>query len=75
MLVLRMYNVGGILLNEFKGEDVKVMVGRFIEVYKRKGLKVNAKKSKAMVLGEEEGFDGARLEQLLEFLHLMRVLD
>ena len=30
-------------------------MGRFIEVYRRRGLKVNAGKSKAMLLGGEEG--------------------
>ena len=30
------------------------MVEHFLKVYKRRGLKVNADKSKVMVLGEEE---------------------
>ena len=34
------------------------MVGRFVEVCKRRGLKVNAGKSKVMVLGREEGLEG-----------------
>ena len=35
-------------------EDVKVRVGCFVEVCRRRGLKVNANKSKVMVLGGEE---------------------
>ena len=35
-------------------EDLRVMVGRFAEVCRRRGLKVNAGKSKVMVLGGEE---------------------
>ena len=31
-------------------EDLRVMVGRFAEVCRRRGLKVNASKSKVMVL-------------------------
>ena len=37
-------------------EDLKVMVGHFVGVCKRSGLKVNADKSKVMVLGREEGW-------------------
>ena len=32
-------------------KDLKVMVGRFVEVCRRRGLKVNAGKNKVMVLG------------------------
>ena len=35
-------------------EDLRAMVGRFVEVCRR-GLKVNAGKSKVMVLGGEVG--------------------
>ena len=48
------------------------MVGRFVEVCRR-DLKVDAGKSKLMVLGGEEGLecevcvDGMRLEQVSEF--------
>ena len=35
-------------------EDLKVMVGRFADVCRRKGLKVNVGKSKVMVLNGEE---------------------
>ena len=34
-------------------EELRVMVGRFAEVYRRRGLKVNAGKSKVMVLNGE----------------------
>ena len=54
-------------------EDVKVMVGWFAEVFRRKGLKINAGKSKVMVLNGEEGLEcevyinGIRLEHVSEF--------
>ena len=35
-------------------EDLRVMVGQFTEVCRRRGLKVNAGKSKTMVLNGEE---------------------
>ena len=49
-------------------EDLRVMVGWFAEVCRRRGLKVNAGKSTVMVLNGEEGLvcevhvDGIRLE-------------
>ena len=36
-------------------EDLRGMVGCFAEVYRRRGLKLNAGKSKVMVSGGEEG--------------------
>ena len=57
-------------------EDMRVMVGRFAEVCRRKGLKVSTGKSKVMVLnGEEESkcevyVDGIRLEHVSEFKYL-----
>ena len=36
-------------------EDLREMVGRFAEVCRRRGLKVNAGKSKVAVLNGEEG--------------------
>ena len=60
-------------------DDLRAMVGCFAEVCK--GLKVNAGKSKVMVLGEEEGLecevcvDGIRLEHVSEFQYLGCVLD
>ena len=62
-------------------EDLRVMVGRFAEVCKRKGLKVNAGKSKVMVLNGEEVLecevhvDGILLEHVSEFKYLGSVLD
>ena len=51
-------------------EDLKVMLSRFVEVCRRRGLKVNAGKSKMMVLGGEDGLeceipvDWGRLKQV-----------
>ena len=36
-------------------EDLKAMMGYFVEEYKRRGLKVNEDKSKVIVLNGEEG--------------------
>ena len=36
-------------------EDLRAIAGCFIEVCRRRGLKVNAGKSKVMLLGGEEG--------------------
>ena len=38
-------------------EDLRAIAGRFIEVCKRRSLKVNAGKSKVMVLGRGEGLE------------------
>ena len=40
-----------------KSEEEIVMVGCFLEVCRRGVLKINANKSKVMVLGEEEGLE------------------
>ena len=62
-------------------EDLRVMVGRFAEVCRRRELKVNPGKSKVMVLNGEEGLacevhvDGVRLEHVSEFKYLGCVLD
>ena len=61
-------------------EDLRVMVGRFVEMCRRR-LKVNADKSKVRVLKGEERLecevygDGIRLEQVSEFKYLGCVLD
>ena len=61
-------------------EDIRAMVGDFAGVCRR-GLKVNAGKSKVMVLGREEGLecevcvDGIRLEHVSEFKYLECLLD
>ena len=58
-----------------------MMVGRFAEVCRRRGLKVNAGKSKVIVLGGEEGLEcevcvyGTRLEHVSEFKYLVCALD
>ena len=62
-------------------EELRVMVGWFPEVCRRRGLKVNAGKSKVLILNGEEGLecevhvDGIRLEHVSEFKHLGCVLD
>ena len=62
-------------------EDLKAMVGRFVDVFRRRGLKDNTGKSKGMVLNGEEGLeyefhvDGIRLEHVSEFKYLGCVLD
>ena len=38
-------------------EDLKMMVGRFVEVCRRRGLELNIGKSKVIVLGGEEGLE------------------
>ena len=56
-------------------------MGRFAEVCRRRGLKVNVGKSTLMVLNGEEGLegevhvDGIRLEHVSEFHYLGCVLD
>ena len=62
-------------------EDLGAMMGWFVEVCRKRGLKVNAGKSKVMVMNGEEGFecedyvDGIRLEQVSEFKYLGCILD
>ena len=57
-------------------EDLKVMVGCFVEVCGGRGLKVNANKSKVMMLGAggclecEIHVDGAHWCQMSEFKYL-----
>ena len=57
-------------------EDLRARVGRFDEVCIRIGLRVNAAKSKVMVLSGDEGLecevcvDGIRLENVSEFKYL-----
>ena len=62
-------------------KELRSMVGWFVEVCRRRGLKVNAVKSKGMALNGEEGLEcevhiyGIRLEHTLEFKYLWCVLD
>ena len=57
-------------------EDLSLMLGWFVEVCRIGGLKVNAAKSKVIVLHGEEGLecevyvDGICLEHALEFKYL-----
>ena len=57
-------------------ENLRAMVGWFTEVCSRRGLKVNAGKSKVMVLNGEEGLecevhvDGIRLEYVSRNLNI-----
>ena len=68
-----------VLFGESK-EDLRAIVGRFVEVFRR-GPKVNASKSKLMVLGGEERLEcevcvsGMRLEHVSEFKYLRCVLN
>ena len=58
-----------------------MILGQFTKVCRRKGLRVNAGKSKVMVLNGEEGLDcevhvdGIQLEYVSEFKYLGCVLD
>ena len=62
-------------------EDLRVMVGRFVKVCRRRRLKINVGKSKVMVMNQEEGLecnvhiDGVPLEHVPEFEYLGCVLD
>ena len=38
-------------------EDLRAMMGQFVEVYRRRDLKVNAGKSKVVVLNEKQGLE------------------
>ena len=61
-------------------KDLRGMVGHFAKVYRR-GLKVNAVKTKVMVLNGEEGLecevhvDGIHLEHISKLKYLGYVLD
>ena len=74
-----MYADDLVLYGKWK-DDLRAMVERFAEVYRRRGLKINAGKSKVMALDGEEGLecevhvDGIRLEHVSEFRYLRCVL-
>ena len=56
-------------------EDLRVVMGQFAEVCRRK-LKVNAGMSKVMVLNGEEGLQcEVHLEYVLEYKHLRQVYE
>ena len=57
-------------------EDLRAIVERFVDVCRRRGLKVNAGKGKVMINNGEEGLecevhvDGVRLKHVSEFKYL-----
>ena len=61
-------------------EDLRAKVGCFVEVRRRRGLKIDAAKSKVIVLGGEKGLecevcvDRIRLEHVSEFKYFGYVL-
>ena len=71
---------GDLILCGESEEDLRATVGWFTEVCRR-GLKVNAGKSKVMVLNREEGFecevyvDGIHLQHVSKFKYLGCALD
>ena len=75
---MELYNL--VLCGESE-EELRAMVGWFVEVCRRGGLKVNSSKSKVMVLNGKEGLecevcaDGIRLQHVSEFKYLGCVLD
>ena len=74
-----LFYVDGLVLCSESEEDLRAMVGRFVEVCRRKGLKVNVGKIKVMVSGGEKGLEwevyGIRLECVSEFKNLGYVLN
>ena len=62
-------------------EDLRVMVGQFVEVCRRRGLNINAGKSKVILMNGKERLeceiyvDGIHLEHVSEFKYLECVLD
>ena len=72
---------GDLVLCDGSEEKLREMVGRFVEVCRRRCLKVSAGKSNAMVLNGEEGLeyevlvDGICLEHVSEFKYTGCVLD
>ena len=69
------------MCGESEDDLMRTAVGRFAEVCRRRGLKVNAGKSKVIVLGGEKGLeceifvDGMRLEHVSEFKYLGCVMN
>ena len=53
-------------------EDLRAIVGRFVEVCRKRGLKVNTGKSKVVVLGGEKGLE---CEICVSSIHLEHVLE
>ena len=71
-----LYYANDLVLCGESEEDLRTMVGRFVEVCRRRGLKFDAGKSKVIVLCREEGLecevcvDVIRLEHVSEFVYL-----
>ena len=70
-----MHQLPGMGCSELE-EGLRAIVGRFLEVCKRRDLEVNASKSRVMLLNGEEGLeyevsvDGLQLEDVSEFKYL-----
>ena len=62
-------------------EDPRAVVGPFVRVHRKRGLKINAGKNKVMALGRDEELegevcvDGIQLDHLSEFKYLGYDLD
>ena len=73
--------IDDLVLCDKSEEELREMVGRFAEMCRRRGLKVNAGKGKVMGLDGEEGLecevhiDWIHLEHVSEFKYLCCVLD
>ena len=71
-----LWNAGDLVLCGESGENLRVMVGRYGGVCRRRGLNVKAGKSKVMVMNGEEVLecevrvDWVRLEHVSEFIYL-----
>ena len=55
--MLRIFYADDLVLYGESEEDLRVLVGRFTEVCRRRRLKVNVGKGKVMVLNREEGLE------------------
>ena len=53
----RLFDADDMVLFGESEEDLRVILGRFTEVCRRRGLQVNAGKIKVMVLNGEEGLE------------------
>ena len=74
-----MYTDGLVLCGDSE-KDLRAMVGWFVEMCRKRGLKVNAGKSKVMVMNGEEGLEfvvhvhGVHLEHVSKLKYLGCVL-
>ena len=51
-------------------EDIRAVLGRFVEMYRKRGLKVNACKRKGIVLRGEEGLECEVSVNMIRFEHV-----